>query len=166
MREVLRIRRYVTTIWTVYLGFGGTVVIRGHFRTGRAGELWVARMKKLLVTAAVLVASTAAQASIIPALTKPAAIDPNYETSGRPFSVTPLNGVSAEPIYATLSNFEAFSAVADKNTGMTAGIPGFNTGDQGVLTALVPEPAGWGLMLLGAGLTGGALRNRRRLAAA
>ncbi|HEV2362605.1 MAG TPA: PEPxxWA-CTERM sorting domain-containing protein [Caulobacteraceae bacterium] len=44
----------------------------------------------------------------------------------------------------------------------------FGTGPDNFLPgqALVPEPASWALMMMGAGLIGGALRRRRKLAAA
>ncbi len=95
-------------------------------------------MKRFLLTAAVLAVSSAAQASII-------SIGPDYNKSGGRFPVT------------------AYSTVAEKNTGPETRSPTFNTGYDDVPIP-IPEPATWALMLLGAGLSGAALRSRKRQA--
>jgi len=91
---------------------------------------------------------------------------PPYETSGGPYPVTLFSGLGAESIYNAINIFGAFSAVAEKNTGPETGTPTFNTGYEAVPTMTVPEPGPWGLMLLGGGLTGMALRRRRSPAVA
>jgi hypothetical protein len=65
-------------------------------------------------------------------------------------------------VIKSIDVFGAFSAVAEKNTGPATGTPTFNTGYEAVPSALVPEPAVWTLMLLGAGLTGACSRSARR----
>jgi hypothetical protein len=85
---------------------------------------------------------------------------PNYDTKGGPFGVTDFNGLSAKSTLGTINPLGAFSAVAEKNTGPDTGTPTFNTGYEAV-PGSVPEPSAWGLMLLGAGLTGATLRRRR-----
>ncbi len=89
---------------------------------------------------------------------------PPYNASGGPYPVTLFNGIGAESIYNGINLFGAYSAEAEKNTGSETGTPTFNTGDEAVPE--VPEPGAWALMLLGAGLTGAAIRRRRSLAAA
>jgi hypothetical protein len=89
---------------------------------------------------------------------------PNYDTSGGPFGVTLFNGIGAKSIYGNYALAGAFSAVAEKNTGPATGTATFNFGYEDVPIS-VPEPAAWSLMLIGAALSGAALRGRRQTAA-
>jgi hypothetical protein len=89
---------------------------------------------------------------------------PPYRTSGGPYDFTNFTGLSAESIYGGSALDGAYSAVAVGNTGPATGTAAYNFGYEAV-PAIIPEPAAWGLMLIGATMTGAALRNRRKLAA-
>jgi hypothetical protein len=88
---------------------------------------------------------------------------PLFQTSGGPFTPIEFNGLSARSTFNGLAA-DTFAAVTTKNN--PDGVPG-GTGtpifDQGFITVpAVPEPATWGMMILGFGMIGAGLRLRRR----
>jgi len=86
---------------------------------------------------------------------------PDFHTSGGPFpNFTNFNLLSADSTFSGMATGH-FSAVAVKNEDGLAGTLTFNTGDvrvPGAITAAVPEPASWALMILGFLGLGTALR--------
>ena len=91
-------------------------------------------------------------------------IGPDFQVSGGPFAPIDFNGLSAASVFSQLGA-DTFSAVTVRNN--PDGFPG-GTGtpifDQGFITVPtgVPEPATWGMMILGFGMVGAGLRLRRR----
>jgi hypothetical protein len=91
---------------------------------------------------------------------------PNFDTTGGPFGRTLFNGIGAKSTFPNFALAGAYSAVAEKNNGPETGHATFNLGYEAVPVSSIPEPAAWALMLVGAGLSGAAMRGRRRVAAA
>lgn len=87
---------------------------------------------------------------------------PAYNNTGGPAAAPTLfTGLSAKSTFG-LSGQGAFSALAVKNTGAQANTLTLNQGYVSVpITAGVPEPASWALMILGFGGIGGVLRRKR-----
>jgi hypothetical protein len=89
---------------------------------------------------------------------------PDFQVSGGPFAPIEFNGLSAVSTLSQLGS-DTFAAVTVKNN--PDGVPG-GTGtplfDQGFITvpSAIPEPATWGMMILGLGMIGAGLRMRRR----
>jgi hypothetical protein len=89
---------------------------------------------------------------------------PLFQTTGGPYLPIDFNGLSARSIFNGLGA-DTFAAVTTRNN--PDGVPG-GTGtpifDQGFITvpAAIPEPATWGMMILGFGMIGAGLRLRRR----
>lgn len=87
---------------------------------------------------------------------------PDYRTSGGPYpDDTIFAGLSAKSTLSGVNPDGFFSAKAVKNVGVDAGTPAYNVGSVGV-PAGVPEPAAWGLMILGFSFAGATLRQRRQ----
>lgn len=85
---------------------------------------------------------------------------PDFQTTGGPFSTLfTLDGLSALSTYGD-TGFGAFSAVAVRNMGSTAGTPAYNVGQVSVPSP-APEPATWALFLTGFAGLGVRLRRRR-----
>jgi hypothetical protein len=85
-----------------------------------------------------------------------------FQASGGPFADVDFAGLSARSIYGS-AKVGGFAALAVTNNGGATGLPTYNAGRVGVpkVTAVVPEPATWGLMILGFGSAGAMLRRRR-----
>ena len=89
---------------------------------------------------------------------------PNFQTSGGPFAPIDFNNIGARSTFNGLGA-DTFAAVTTRNN--PDGLPG-GTGtpifDQGFVTvpAAVPEPATWGMMIMGLGMVGAGLRMRKR----
>jgi len=84
-----------------------------------------------------------------------------FHTTGGPFSEINFDGFSA---LSTLNGkaLDGFAALAVKNNeGSATGTPTFNSGSVEVPAGGVPEPAAWGLMILGFGGVGALVRRRR-----
>jgi hypothetical protein len=87
---------------------------------------------------------------------------PDFHTTGGPLDSVDFNGLSA---LSTFNNtaLDGFAAVAVKNNE-AAGTLTVNAGSVRVpVSGAVPEPATWGLMILGFGGIGAIARTRRRL---
>ena len=87
---------------------------------------------------------------------------PDFHTSGGPFTDIEIMGLTAESTFGGVA-VDGFSSRAIKNTGLgTVGTVAFNNGAVGVpVSAAVPEPASWALLILGFGGIGGLARMRR-----
>lgn len=91
-------------------------------------------------------------------------IGPNFQVTNGPYlTQTNYLGLSA---VSTLGGTQlgSFSADAVKNSGQTQDTITYNVGSVATPSG-APEPASWGLMLMGLGGVGAVLRNRRRKAA-
>ena len=89
---------------------------------------------------------------------------PDFQTSGGAFSEVQFEGVSALSSLNAVG-FDGYSAVTVKNNGEAAGTLEVNAGTVEVPLAVaggIPEPATWGMMILGFGGIGALVRNRRR----
>lgn len=88
-----------------------------------------------------------------------------FNASGGPFSDVSFSGLTARSVYGawTLDGFVGLSTI---NNGQATGSKDFNAGAVAVAAAIIPEPATWGLMILGFGMGGAMLRTRRRLLSA
>ena len=88
-----------------------------------------------------------------------------FNASGGPFPDVDFAGLTARSIYSgtTLDGYVALTTI---NNGAATGQKDFNAGAVAVAApgAVIPEPATWGLMIMGFGLAGATLRGRRRLA--
>jgi hypothetical protein len=85
---------------------------------------------------------------------------PPFNATGGPFADTNFNGLSALSTFSGVG-LDGFAAVAVKNNdGSATGTPTFNAGTVQV-PAGIPEPATWGMMILGFGGVGALLRRRR-----
>jgi hypothetical protein len=91
-----------------------------------------------------------------------------FNASGGPFDDVDFAGLSARSIYGT-AEVGGFSALTITNNGAATGMLAFNTGFVGVPRAVdipaIPEPATWGLLILGFAGAGTTLRAKRRLTA-
>ena len=86
---------------------------------------------------------------------------PDFHTTGGPLDSVDFNGLSALSTFNG-SGLDGFAAIAVKNNEAT-GSATVNAGSVMVpLATAVPEPATWGLMILGFGGVGGILRTRKR----
>lgn len=85
-----------------------------------------------------------------------------FNASGGPFADVSFSGLTARSIYSGV-HLDSYAATATQNNGAATGKPSYNAGTVGVPDAVIPEPATWGLMIMGFGLAGTALRTRRRL---
>jgi hypothetical protein len=86
---------------------------------------------------------------------------PDFHTSGGPFTDINFDGLSALSIYSAIRP-DGFSALTIKNNGSNTGTALYNVGTVSVpRAAAVPEPAAWGLMILGFGGVGALARRRR-----
>ena len=88
---------------------------------------------------------------------------PDFHTSGGEFDQTQFEGLSVLST-ANLVGLDGYSATTIKNNGEATGTPEVNAGTVEVplFAAGVPEPATWGLMILGLGGVGSMVRRRRR----
>jgi hypothetical protein len=90
--------------------------------------------------------------------------DGPFQTSGGPFPPIDFNGIGARSIFGGLGA-DTFAAITVRNN--PDGVPG-GTGtpifDQGFITvpAAIPEPATWGMLIMGFGMIGAGMRLRRR----
>jgi len=88
-----------------------------------------------------------------------------FNATGGPFADVDFSGLSARSIYGG-AKIGTFTALATINNGSETGSLAENAGFVGVpRLTVVPEPATWGLMILGFGAAGAALRRRRTLVA-
>ena len=87
---------------------------------------------------------------------------PPFQTTGGPYDDTQFT-LSALSTYDNTAN-DGFAAIAVKNNdGSATGTTTINAGAVRVpIAAAVPEPATWGLMILGFGGVGAMMRTRRR----
>lgn len=88
---------------------------------------------------------------------------PDFQTSGGPFPAFSFGGLSAVSMFSG-TRLDAFTTFTTKNNPPpTAGTDLVQVGETQVpMSAAVPEPATWMMMLLGFGLAGRSLRSRRR----
>jgi hypothetical protein len=91
---------------------------------------------------------------------------PDFQTSGGPFATAQFNGLSALSTFDS-RGLDGFASIAVTNNGAAAGTQALDAGSVDVPVAgslaVVPEPAAWGLMIVGFGGVGALARRRRRL---
>jgi hypothetical protein len=86
---------------------------------------------------------------------------PDFHTSGGPFADINFDGLSALSTFSGITA-DGFSAITIKNNGPVQGTKLYNVGTVEVpLTAIVPEPATWAMMIMGFGAVGALARRRR-----
>lgn len=79
---------------------------------------------------------------------------------------TSYTGFRLDDLVVDLGDARTFAVQAINNAGQIVGFGPNQSGDiHAYLLAAVPEPASWGLMIAGFGLTGASLRRRRTIAA-
>jgi hypothetical protein len=87
-------------------------------------------------------------------------VGPNYQLTGGPYPAqTDYAGLSALSTFGR-TGYGNFSAVAIKNSGFTQGSVSYNVGSVAEPNG-VPEPATWGMLILGVAGIGGVLRRQR-----
>ena len=86
-------------------------------------------------------------------------VGPPFHNKNGPFPEVDFT-LSALSKYKTFHN-DGFSAITIKNSGPSQGTPIYDVGATSVPTAIVPEPAGWALMILGLGGAGALVRRKR-----
>lgn len=89
---------------------------------------------------------------------------PAFHTSGGPYAALDFSGLTARSIYGGVAADTFFGSTVKNNPDGQPGGSGTPIYDVGFITVpgAVPEPATWGLMIMGFGAMGSALRNRRR----
>ncbi len=79
--------------------------------------------------------------------------------AGSPYNPIDFTGLSAQSLYAA-GGLGPFGAVTSQNEGSAVGSLVYTIGTVGV--PAIPEPATWGMLMLGFGVIGGAARSRFR----
>ena len=87
---------------------------------------------------------------------------PNFNATGGPFADVDFSGLSALSIYNNVA-LDGFAAVAVKNNDGAATLTMTTNAGSVQVPTPIPEPATWGLMILGFGGVGALLRRRRHL---
>lgn len=83
-----------------------------------------------------------------------------FNASGGPFADVSFSGLTARSIYSG-TTVDGYVGRTTINNGAATGTKEFNSGGVAVAAA-IPEPATWGMMILGFGGLGMTLRARRR----
>jgi len=81
-----------------------------------------------------------------------------FNASGGPFADVSFSGLTARSVYSA-TKLDGYVARSTINNGAATGQKEFNQGAVAVAAA-IPEPATWGMMILGFGGVGAMLRRR------